>query len=272
MKTSTTQFIRAAARPLGASALLASGGIHLDLYATGYHAIPTIGPMFLAQIVVAITLGFVLMFRSDQLLAAGGSLFALSTLGGYLLSRIVGLFGFHEVATPAGLVAGLLDTVAVFALGYFASSIRPDAVAQLRQIDHVRLFISSRAARAALPLVGGAALVLSLVYGVAGHVNAGAAAQTSSAGVKSVTIVINNFAFVPAYRVVQPGEQIRVHNEDSVAHTLTATPGAKPFGNFNTGNINPNQTKSFNAPTVPGTYHYLCSIHNFMTGVIVVKS
>ena len=47
--------------------------------------------------------------------AAGGAGFALATLGGYLLSVWAGLFGFHEVRTTAGLVAGVID-VAAFAV------------------------------------------------------------------------------------------------------------------------------------------------------------
>jgi len=40
---------------------------------------------------------------------------------------------------------------------------------------------------------------------------------------------------------------------------------------FNTGNIKPGHTKSFTAPSKPGTYHYICNIHQYMTGTIIVK-
>ena len=41
----------------GGGLLLASGGIHLDLYLTGYRHIPTIGWMFLLQVISALLLG-----------------------------------------------------------------------------------------------------------------------------------------------------------------------------------------------------------------------
>src|SRR5580658_1014483 len=122
MPRHSTSALRSAARPAGAAALLASGGVHLDLYLTGYHAIPTIGPLFLVQTISALALGLVLAVRSDEILSAGGALLALGTLGGYVVSRSVGMFGFHEVATTAGVTAGLLDTVAFVSLGYFATS------------------------------------------------------------------------------------------------------------------------------------------------------
>jgi hypothetical protein len=42
---------------------------------------------------------------ASRLLAAAAAGFALATLGGYLLSLWVGLFGFTEIRTTAGIVA-----------------------------------------------------------------------------------------------------------------------------------------------------------------------
>jgi hypothetical protein len=44
-----------------------------------------------------------------SLASAAGALFALSTLGGYLLSLRIGLFGFREVQTTAGIVEWLIE-------------------------------------------------------------------------------------------------------------------------------------------------------------------
>ena len=41
----------------GAALLIASGAIHLDLYLTGYRSIPTIGRLFLLQIIAAFAAG-----------------------------------------------------------------------------------------------------------------------------------------------------------------------------------------------------------------------
>ena len=98
----------------GAALLVASGAIHLDLYLTGYRTIPTIGWLFLLQVIAAFALAAAILITGSWLAEAAGAGFALSTLGGYLLSLWVGLFGFTEVRTTAGIVAGIID-VAAFA-------------------------------------------------------------------------------------------------------------------------------------------------------------
>jgi predicted lipoprotein with Yx(FWY)xxD motif len=99
----------------GAAFLVASGAIHLDLYLTGYNSIPTIGPLFLLQIIAAFLLAAAIPATGHRLAYAAGAGFAISTLGGYLLSLKVGLFGFTEVRTTSGIVAGIID-VAAFAV------------------------------------------------------------------------------------------------------------------------------------------------------------
>src|SRR5262249_18611993 len=46
--------------------------------------------------------------------------FALATLGGYLLSVWIGLFGFKEVRTTAGITAGVLEVAAFVVLAVLA--------------------------------------------------------------------------------------------------------------------------------------------------------
>jgi plastocyanin len=86
----------------------------------------------------------------------------------------------------------------------------------------------------------------------------------STSGGSSITI--SNFMFTPMSLRVSPGATVKVTNKDSATHTLTAT-----GGQFNTGNITQNQTKTFKAPSKAGTYHYICNIHQFMMGTIIVK-
>ena len=108
-------------RVSGAGLLIATAAIHLDLYVTGYRTIPTIGWLFLLQVIAAFGLGLAVLaiggrlVKGGQLAAAAGAGFALATLGGYLLSVWIGLFGFKEVRTTAGVVAGLIE-VAAFAI------------------------------------------------------------------------------------------------------------------------------------------------------------
>jgi plastocyanin len=72
--------------------------------------------------------------------------------------------------------------------------------------------------------------------------------------------------FMPMTNTVAPGATVSVTNKDSATHTLTAT-----GGQFTTGDIAQNQTKTFKAPTKPGTYSYICNIHQYMTGTITVS-
>jgi plastocyanin len=267
--TTPTRSLRtpeSALRVVGVGSLLATGGIHLDLYLTGYHEIPTIGVLFLAQVASAFALGLVLAVRGGWLTCASGAGFLASTIGGYLLSRAFGLFGFHEVPTTAGLVAGLVELGGLLALGGAAvlglrrSALSPPLV---------------RASGPALGALGAVALALVLLAGIgsASSPTRTAAAPSGGAGTggASITIVITNFTYSPARASVHPGERILVKNEDTVAHTLTAMPGTTPLGTFDTGNIAPGATASIVAPKKAGSYAYYCSIHNFMTGVLTVS-
>jgi predicted lipoprotein with Yx(FWY)xxD motif len=107
-------------RVAGAALLAATGGIHLDLYLTGYRSIPTIGWLFLLQVIAAFGLALAVLVSGSRLVAAAGAGFALSTLGGYLLSVWIGLFGFKEVRTTAGIVAGVIEVAAFAVLAFLA--------------------------------------------------------------------------------------------------------------------------------------------------------
>jgi len=106
----------------GAGLLIATAAIHLDLYLTGYNSIPTIGPLFLFQVIAAFALGGLVLVTGSRLVAALGAGFALSTLGGYLLTVQFGLFGFREVRTTAGIVAGIIEVLAFAVLAFFAAT------------------------------------------------------------------------------------------------------------------------------------------------------
>jgi plastocyanin len=49
--------------------------------------------------------------------------------------------------------------------------------------------------------------------------------------------------------------------------TLTAI-GAKAF---DTGDVSPGRTVTFTAPSKPGSYSYICDIHQYMAGTLIVK-
>ena len=109
-------------RLTGAGLLVATAAMHLDLYLTGFRTIPTIGPLFLFQVIVGFALGLAILAAPfipvtrrpgiDAAIAVAGAGFAVATLGGYLLTVWVGLFGFHEIRSTAGTVAGILEIAA----------------------------------------------------------------------------------------------------------------------------------------------------------------
>ena len=134
MRTTLTRWLL---RVTGAGLLIATGAIHLDLYLTGYNTIPTIGWLFLVQVIITFALAlailaapFVLGSRPvlDAGLSAAGAGFALATLGGYLLSLWVGLFGFREIRTTAGVVAGIIEVAAFAVLAALAVLTADDGV------------------------------------------------------------------------------------------------------------------------------------------------
>ncbi|MGH3404884.1 MAG: cupredoxin domain-containing protein [Streptosporangiaceae bacterium] len=261
-------------RLAGAGLLAATGGIHLDLYLTGYRHIPTIGWLFLLQIIAAFVLAVAVLVVRRPLADAAGAGFAIASLGGYLLTLWVGLFGFQEVRTTAGLVAGLIEVATFAVLGYTALA----GISAPREPAGNPL--GARVARLRNGLPGGtsgalaaAAVAALVVLGVSlGTASSGSSSggTTATAGGAAVKIIIKNFKFSPANPDVQPGERIEVTNEDSVTHTLTAGPSPKDKNVFSTGDVGPGQTKIVNAPAKAGMYPFYCTIHTFMTGILIV--
>ena len=103
-------------RLAGAGLLAATGTIHLDLYLTGYRSIPTIGWLFLFQVSAVFSVAAAVLATGSRLLAAAGATLALATLGGYLQSVWIGLFGFNEIRSTAGMAAGIVEVAAFAAL------------------------------------------------------------------------------------------------------------------------------------------------------------
>jgi hypothetical protein len=114
-------------RIIVAAAVLVSGAVHLRLWADGFRDISVIGPLFLLNAVAGLVIAVgVLRWRSwpPLLLAVG---FGASTLGAFVISATVGLFGVHEAwnggayATTANvseLVALVVGSWALYAEGW----------------------------------------------------------------------------------------------------------------------------------------------------------
>jgi plastocyanin len=252
-----------ATRLIGAGLLIAAGAVHLDLYLTGYRSIPTIGPLFLLQVVAALLVGVAILATVrmsghviGRLAALAGALLAIGTLAGYLVSLHVGLFGFHEVRTTAGVVAGILELLAAAALG-FAALGTSSTHARHDRITGI--------------LVIAALAVLFVVAEVTVSAPRAGPHQTSTSGARGTSVLlikIQNFTFHPADPVASPGERIKIVNEDPVAHTFTATGP----GGFNSGSIAPHASKVVVAPKKTGHFSFYCLIHQYMTGTLTVRS
>jgi predicted lipoprotein with Yx(FWY)xxD motif len=164
-------------RQAGAGLLAATGAIHLDLYLTGYQSIPTIGWLFLVQVIAAFGLAAAMLATGSRLIAdsgrrliaAAGAGFALSTLGGYLLSLWVGLFGFKEIRTTAGIVAGVIEVVTFAALAALVTAPAtqaPQAPQVMQAPQATKATLGSRLMarlQAGIPGDGPAVAVLSVV-------------------------------------------------------------------------------------------------------------
>jgi hypothetical protein len=95
----TQRTLTLSVRVVGAAMLVATGWIHLDLWLDGYRAIDRIGPLFLADVVLAGLAAVAVAVAPARWLpwaALPGGLLELGTLGALVLSLTVGLFGYTE--------------------------------------------------------------------------------------------------------------------------------------------------------------------------------
>src|SRR5215469_13013461 len=147
-------------RIAGAMLLCVSAGIHLDLYLTGYRTIPTIGWLFLVQFIGGFTLAIAVLVTHSRLAVAASAAFALSTLSAYLLAVWVGLFGFKEIRTRAGIAAGLIEVAAFAVLALAAAAAGPE-----RETDSWMSTAARRVARvhSAVSIVIGAVGAVSIL-------------------------------------------------------------------------------------------------------------
>lgn len=186
-------------RVIGAGLLVATGAVHLDLYLTGYRTIPTIGWLFLFQLIAAFGLGVIVLVSRSRLVSAAGAGFAVATLGGYLLSLRTGLFGFREVRTGAGIAAGVMEVLTFVVLAAFVLSPRtqPQPVGQpgdgTRLADKLEAAIpTARRAAGALSVLAAVLLGVSLAATGPASTSAGSSsALLKTAPVHGVAVLTN---------------------------------------------------------------------------------
>lgn len=78
--------------------VMVGGLVHLDLWRSGYRGIPSIGRLFIANVVVSAVLAVAVLVRRDTPIIVAGLLFSGGSLAALVLSRTVGILGFTERA------------------------------------------------------------------------------------------------------------------------------------------------------------------------------
>lgn len=96
--------------------------------------------------------------------------------------------------------------------------------------------------------------------------NSSAADTTAAATAAAPVIEIVDFTF-GGQLVVQSGQVIDVANIDSAPHTVTADDGS-----FDTGTLDAGGSGQIVAPSVAGTYSFICTIHPSMTAELTVTN
>jgi plastocyanin len=93
-----------------------------------------------------------------------------------------------------------------------------------------------------------------------------ATTASASAPVATDAVDIKNFGFSPATITVKAGSTVVWTNDDSIQHDITFD-----GGDIASNDLNHNDTFSHTFPTA-GTFHYICSIHPFMHGTVIVTA
>jgi plastocyanin len=118
--------------------------------------------------------------------------------------------------------------------------------------------------RRRMTLVLGAVGVTTLLAAALPELTAaGAAAGTAAAS--PATVQIDNFAFTPATLTVTAGTTVIWKNDDDSPHRI----GDKN-GTFKSAALDTDDTFSHTF-AAPGEYPYICTIHPYMAGKIIVK-
>lgn len=87
----------------------------------------------------------------------------------------------------------------------------------------------------------------------------------ASPGGEACSVEMKDFAFNPAQIEIAVGTTVTWTNNDTVAHTATAT-----GGEFDSGILDPGSSFSHTFAKA-GTYDYACLIHPKMKGTVVVR-
>lgn len=122
-------------------------------------------------------------------------------------------------------------------------------------------------------VLGVPALAAVLALGACGNGDGeaeGASASTRPAGGAALSgdapVAIANFEFEPQKVVVKPGTKVTWTNDDSAIHSVKDT---SPLATPVSSEMAQGETFSITYDS-PGSYPYICGVHQYMTGTVDV--
>ena len=112
----------------------------------------------------------------------------------------------------------------------------------------------------------GAVIGLAALAAAAPPVLTSASEAVVAAAASPATVEIDNFAFAPATLTVNAGTTVTWKNEDDSPHRI-----GDQYGTFKSAALDTDETFSHTFAT-PGEYPYICTMHPYMVGKIIVRS
>ena len=178
---------------------------------------------------------------------------------------------------PVIVVSSLLILGAVIALTWTVARMTPAATVP-DQVPAVP--VASQTARPAASLTGtmvapeeaAATIVVPVLPPTAALPQATAPPASPTAmrpistmvGATMIAVHIADFAFAPEQLIIQVGDTVRWTNDDKAPHTATSGEGR-----FDSGDLTQGASYQFTF-TQPGSYAYVCALHEGMAGTITV--
>jgi amicyanin len=116
----------------------------------------------------------------------------------------------------------------------------------------------------ALVIAVGSFLVIVLSSSASTTSSSSAPSRSSRAAGGATRVDIKDYKYAPPELMVRVGTTVAWTNEDAVPHSATVA------GGFDTGLFAKGRTRTITFARA-GTFHYICSIHPFMHGTVVVR-
>ncbi len=93
--------------------------------------------------------------------------------------------------------------------------------------------------------------------------------KTESGGTATTAVAVKDFVFAPTVIKVKAGETVTWTNEDEFDHSVQIDSLELEGIKFGPMTMPASFSHQFSKP---GTYEYLCGVHNSMTGTVIVTS